>query len=51
MCPAGRTKGHVVFSFHGPETESKLSGHPCRVELPGLYIVPGLSPPLEIDYS
>lgn len=34
MCPAGRTKEHVVFSFHGPETESKLSGHPCRVELP-----------------
>lgn len=35
MRSIGGAKEHVVFSFHEPETESKLSGHACRGELPG----------------
>lgn len=33
MYSVGRSKKNVVFSFREPETESKLSRHPC---MPGL---------------
>lgn len=41
------------LSVSEPETESKLSGYPCRVDLPGGKngIGGGAKPPLEIDYS
>lgn len=34
--PSADQRIDVVFSLREPETESKLSGHPCRVDNAGL---------------